>query len=281
MKKNQLIKPFLKWAGGKRQLLSEIRKYIPKRIKIYFEPFLGGGAVYFDIQPRNAVINDINQELINVYKVIKHNVDDLIIDLSKHINEKEYYYRIRDLDRTEEYVNLSPVEKASRIIYLNRTCYNGLFRVNSQGHFNVPFGNYKKPNFENKILLKAVSDFLNKIDVSILNDDFETVLEQAKKGDFVYLDPPYDPISDTSSFTGYDLNGFSTEDQVRLKKVFDKLNTKGCKVLLSNSGTEFIKDLYKGYINVIVTATRAINSDATKRGYIEELLVMNYDNKDS
>jgi len=281
MKKNQLIKPFLKWAGGKRQLLSEIRKYIPKKIKIYFEPFLGGGAVFFDIQPRKAVISDINQELINVYKVIKYNVDDLITDLSGHINEKEYYYKIRDLDRTEEYINLSPVKKASRIIFLNKTCYNGLFRVNSQGYFNVPFGNYKKPNFEDNILLKAVSDFLNKIDVSILNDDFEIVLEKAKKGDFIYLDPPYDPISDTSSFTGYDLNGFDTEDQVRLKKVFDELNTKGCKVLLSNSGTEFIKDLYKDYINVIVTATRAINSDATKRGYIEELLVMNYDNKDS
>jgi len=185
------------------------------------------------------------------------------------------------LDRTNEYVNLSPIEKASRIIYLNKTCYNGLFRVNSQGYFNVPFGNYKKPNFEDNILLKAVSDFLNKIDVSILNDDFETVLEQAKKGDFVYLDPPYDPISDTSSFTGYDLNGFDAEDQIRLKKVFDKLNTKGCKVLLSNSGTDFIKDLYKDYKNVIVTASRAINSDATKRGYIEELLVMNYDIKDS
>lgn len=274
--KNKLAQPFMKWAGGKRQLLPEIRKYIPKKFNTYYEPFIGAGAVLFDIQPKKAIINDVNIELVNVYNVIKNNVDDLIEDLKKHENDSEYFYSIRDLDRQEIYKDLTPIERASRVIFLNKTCFNGLFRVNSQGQFNVPFGKYKNPQIVNEIVLRAVHNFLTSNDITILNHDFEAVLENAKKGDFIYLDPPYDPVSDTSSFTGYSLDGFNRDDQIRLRNLFVELDKRGCKVLLSNSATEFVKDLYKDYHIEIVSATRNINSKASGRGKIDEVLVRNY-----
>lgn len=277
MTKNKLAQPFLKWAGGKRQLLPEIRKYIPKKINTYYEPFLGAGAVLFDIQPKKAVINDINTELINTYIAIRDHVDELINDLKKHMNEKEYFYAIRDLDRKEEFKKLSLVERASRIIYLNKTCFNGLFRVNSQGHFNVPFGKYKNPQIVNEIVLRAVHNYLNSNDITILNVDFEKAVENAKKGDFIYFDPPYDPVSDTSSFTGYSLYGFDKDDQIRLRDLFVELDKRGCKVLLSNSATDFIKDLYKDFHIEVVSANRNINANASRRGKIDEVLVMNYE----
>lgn len=277
MVKNKLLRPFLKWAGGKRQLLPEIRRLIP-RYKTYLEPFVGAGAVFFDIQPDKAIINDINNELINVYQVVKNNLHELIEDLSRHSNSEEYYYQIRDLDKTKEFFNkLSSVEKASRIIYLNKTCYNGLFRVNSRGCFNVPFGNYKNPRFIDVMTLRAVSEYLNTADISIYNIDFEEAVETAGQGDFVYFDPPYDPVSDTSLFTAYYLGGFDKKDQIRLKSTVDKLTKKGCKVLLSNSGTCFIKELYADYKIIPVVANRPINSAAAKRGSVEEVLVLNYD----
>jgi DNA adenine methylase len=223
-----------------------------------------------------AIVNDINFELINTYRVIKNDVDALITDLTKHINEKEYYYRLRDVDRTDEFSSLSPVERASRIIFLNKTCFNGLFRVNSQGQFNVPFGDYENPKIVNDIVLRAVCQYLTCNDITILNEDFETAVIQATKGDFVYFDPPYDPVSDTASFTGYNLDGFNRDDQVRLKQVFDALSKKNCKVLLSNSSTPFIRELYREYAIVTISANRAINSDALNRGKIAEILVMNY-----
>jgi len=271
--------PFLKWAGGKRYLLSEIHTLIPK-FTTYHEPFLGGGAVLFSLQPKKAVINDINSDVINVYKVIKENVEELIKELSKHRNESDHFYKIRELDRNEELFNkLSDVEKAARIIYLNKTCFNGLFRVNSQGQFNAPFGGYKNPNFINAEVLRAVSNFLNKNDVKILNEGFEKLLPKIKRGGFVYLDPPYDPVSDTASFTGYNLDKFDKEDQRRLKVFCDKLDKKGVKFLLSNSATNFIKNLYKDYAmgTEIVKVPRNINCDGTKRGKINEILVRNYD----
>ncbi|PAC34309.1 DNA methyltransferase [Caldifermentibacillus hisashii] len=278
MTKSRVIQPFLKWAGGKRQLLPEIRKYIPKRMGTYYEPFLGGGAVLFDLQPKKAVINDINSELINTYLVIKNNVDELIEDLRKHENTSDYYYKIRDLDRDKNrFSKLSDVEKASRLIYLNKTCFNGLFRVNSQGQFNVPFGRYKNPNIVNEFVLRAVSHYLNNNEVKILNGDFADAVSSAKKGDFVYFDSPYDPVSETASFTGYTLGGFNKDEQIRLRDLFVDLDKRGCKVLLSNSATDFIKDLYKDYHIEIVSATRNINSIATKRGKIDEVLVMNYE----
>lgn len=276
-KKNPLVQPVLKWAGGKRQLLPEISKYIPKKITTYYEPFLGGGAVLFHLQHKKAVINDFNTELINMYNVIKYNLEELIEDLEKHKNEEEYFYYIRALDRTIEFNNLTNVQKASRIIYLNKTCYNGLFRVNSSGEFNTPFGKYKNPNIVNEITLRAVSKYLNDNDVTLLNGDFEDALKNIRKGSFVYFDPPYYPISDSSSFTGYTLDGFSKEDQERLKKLCDKLTAKGVKFLLSNSSAPFILDLYKDYKVELVNATRSINSNGAKRGEINEVLVRNYE----
>lgn len=271
-----LLKPFLKWAGGKRQLLHEIQKLIPYSINTYYEPFIGAGAIFFNFQPNRAVINDLNSELMNVYQVIKDNLDSLLNDLPKHENSKEYFYHIRSLDREPGYLNMSAVERASRIIYLNKTCFNGLFRVNSKGYFNVPFGYYKNPKIIEAMLLRSVHEYLNTAHITILNTDFEDAVHEAKKGDFVYFDPPYDPVSDTSSFTSYNLDGFNKNEQKRLKSVIDDLTAKECKVLLSNSGTEFIKKLYQGYHIKTVYANRAINSVASKRGSVDEVLVMNY-----
>ncbi|WKB36584.1 DNA adenine methylase [Terrilactibacillus sp. S3-3] len=275
--KDRMVRPFLKWAGGKRQLLPEIRKCIPANFNTYFEPFVGAGAVLFDLQPERAVINDINNELINVYKVIRDGVEWLIDDLKQHHNEKDYFYSIRDLDRTDDYHKWQPAKKASRILYLNKTCYNGLFRVNKKGYFNVPFGNYRAPQIVNEKTLRAVHRYLNDNDVSLMRTDFESAVAQAGKGDFVYFDPPYDPVSETASFTGYSLDGFNRDDQLRLRDVFIELDKRGCKVLLSNSATDFIKEIYRQFPIRLVSAGRNINSVATRRGKIAEVLVMNYE----
>ncbi len=275
-----MLQPFLKWAGGKRQLLPEIRKYVPKRYKLYFEPFVGAAAVLFDIQPRAAIINDANAELINCYHVLKRDPEALIAKLSEHKenNDKKYFYRLRQLDREPSFALLSDIERAARIIYLNKTCYNGLFRVNSQGQFNVPFGNYTNPNIVDEVVIRAASRYLTEADVAISNDDFAAAVNGAGRGDFVYLDPPYDPVSDTSSFTGYNLNSFDKKEQRRLKDLCDDLTRRGCKVLLSNSATDFIRDLYGDrtrYTIVEVEANRNINSVGTGRGKINELLILN------
>ncbi|MGG7144418.1 DNA adenine methylase [Clostridium nigeriense] len=280
MKKNKIIlaAPVLKWVGGKRQLMSEIEKVLPKTYTTYYEPFIGGGAVLFELQPDKAVINDVNGELINLYNVIKDDVELLIEDLKKHENTPEYFYSIRELDRKKDkYENLSNVEKASRIVYLNKTCFNGLFRVNKAGEFNSPFGKYKNPNIVDEVTLKAVSKYFNKADIKILNGDFEASLKGIRKGAFVYLDPPYDPVSNSANFTGYDKGGFNRDEQIRLKKLCDKLDKKGVKFLLSNSATDFIKDLYKDYNIKIVKAKRAINSNGNARGEVDEVLVRNYE----
>lgn len=274
---NKLVRPFLKWAGGKRQLLPTIEKCLPKKYNTYYEPFVGGGALLFALQPKKAVINDSNSELINCYIVIRDSLDELIGDLKRHENEKNYYYAIRDWDRDEKFTQKTPVERASRIIFLNKTCYNGLFRVNSQGQFNVPFGSYKNPNILDVAVLKAVSKYLNENKIQILNQDFHQAVKNAKSGDFVYFDPPYDPISDTASFTGYDLKGFDKSEQIRLKKTIDELDSKKCHILLSNAYTDFIVDLYKNYNKTKISAIRAINSNAQKRGKVDEILVKNYD----
>jgi DNA adenine methylase len=270
------VVPFLKWAGGKRQLLPEIRKYTPNFYKCYFEPFLGAGAVFFDLQPKEAVINDSNEELINCYNVIKNNLEELIIDLSKHALTEDYFYRIREVDRNTNFKDLSKVERASRFIYLNRTCFNGLYRVNSKGYFNVPFGKYKNPNFQNFELLRNISVLLSQNDITIYNNDFRRALAGAGKDDFVYLDPPYDPLNKTSSFTSYQADTFGKSDQIRLKETFDELNSKGCKLMMSNSSTEFIEQLYQDYKIIRVKAGRLINSNASLRGQIDEFLIMNY-----
>lgn len=281
-KTNQQVKPFVKWVGGKRQLVPVlVEKHLPQEYNSnynsYYEPFLGGGALLFTLQLKKAVINDINSELINCYQVIKDSVDELIDDLKRHENNKNYFYAIREWDRNQDYKNKTSVQRASRIIFLNKTCYNGLFRVNSQGQFNVPFGKYKKPNILESDVLKAVNKYLNQNQIEILNLDFQEAVKDAKRGDFIYFDPPYDPVSDTADFTSYHITRFRREDQLRLKKTFDYLTSRGCKVLLSNAYTDFIVNLYKDYNQTKISASRAINSNANKRGKVAEILVKNYD----
>ncbi len=278
MKKNKLVSPIVKWVGGKRQLLPEIKKYVPKKMSTYYEPFVGGGAVLFDIQPSKAIINDINSELINLYQVVKDDVDALIEDLSKHKNESEYFYEIRSLDRNPiSYKNLTNIERASRIHYLNKTCYNGLFRVNQAGQFNSPFGRYKNPNIENPIILRAVSKYFNEANIEFRNMDFEDAIKGIRKGAFVYFDPPYDPVSDSANFTGYAKGGFDRDEQIRLKKLCDRLSKRGVKFLLSNASTDFILELYKDYEIEIIQAKRSINSNGGARGEVDEVLVRNYE----
>ena len=277
MAKNKLVAPVVKWVGGKRQLLSEISPLLPKRITSYCEPFLGGGAVLFSIQPSKAIVNDLNSDLITVYEVIRDDVEELIDNLKKHENSSEYFYTIRDMDRNKEtYAAMSKVERASRLIYLNKTCFNGLFRVNSSGEFNSPFGHYKNPNIVNEPVLRAVNKYFSSSNITFCNEDFAVTLGRISKGSFVYLDPPYDPVSDTANFTGYNRGGFDRNEQIRLKQCCDELTQRGVKFMLSNSATTFIKELYMDYDISIVQAKRAINSDASKRGAIEEVLIRNY-----
>ena len=279
MEKDPLVKPVVKWAGGKRQLLPKIKKEIPKKYSVYYEPFLGGGAVLFDLQPQKATVNDINEELINLYLVIRDNVDSLVIDLKKHKNDAEYFYKIRGLDRDKKkYSRLSEVERASRILYLNKTCFNGLYRVNQRGEFNVPFGDYKNPNIINEDLLRAVSNYFNKAKINLRCKDFAEAVAGIESGGFVYIDPPYDPISDSANFTAYDQGGFNRKEQKRLKELCDSLDRKGIKFLLSNSATDFILNLYKNYRVKIIQAKRAINAQGHRRGNVSEVLVKNYEN---
>lgn len=277
-KNNIPVLPFVKWAGGKKQLLSEIENHIPQQFSEYYEPFVGGGAVLFHLQPKRAVINDSNAELINLYTVIKESSEELIENLKQHKNEEKYYYHIRGIDRDKKkYQQLTHIQRASRIIFLNKTCFNGLFRVNSSGEFNTPFGFYKKPNIVNDIKIRAVSNYFSKNDIQIFNTDYEKSLSTIKKGAFVYFDPPYDPLSDSSSFTGYTKHGFGKNNQEQLRNVCDLLNDKGVKFLLSNSSTEFIRNLYKDYNIFSIKAKRAINAKGDGRGEITEILVKNYD----
>lgn len=277
-KHNPLCRPFLKWAGGKRQLLPELQKHVPKQFGTYYEPFLGGGALFLALQRPRAVVNDSNRELINCFEVVRDSVEDLLLTLEEHQahNAEEYYYAVRDWDRVADFMLRSPIQRAARIIYLNKTCYNGLFRVNAQGQFNVPYGRYTKPNIVDDGVLRAVSNYLNSAEVEFRCQDFVDATHDARKGDFIYFDPPYDPISDTAAFTGYDVNGFGKAEQDRLHQHFRELTTRDCLVMLSNAHTDFIKKLYTGFPCLTVEATRAINSVPQKRGKVEEVLVLNY-----
>ena len=278
MKKNKLVAPVLKWVGGKRQLLETFRPLLPKRITTYCEPFVGGGALLFALQPNTAYINDINPELILVYTVIKENVDGLIAELEKFENSAEQFYAVRDWDRDRGYYeSLSDVQKAARVLYLNKTCFNGLYRVNNAGEFNSPFGNYRNPNIVNAPVLRAVSAYFNSADIHMTTMDYADVLRNVPKGTFVYLDPPYDPVSETASFTGYSRGGFSRDDQIRLRECCDDLNARGIKFMLSNSATDFITEQYAAYNITIVQAKRAVNSVASKRGDVDEVVVRNYE----
>lgn len=274
--KNQ-IPTFVKWAGGKKQLIEQFKPFFPKEIKRYIEPFVGGGAVLFYVlktyKPKEVFIFDINEELINTYEVIRDDVENLIKELKKlkQLHSKETYYKIRE----EDPKLLSKLTSASRFIYLNKTCFNGLYRVNSKGGFNVPIGSYKNPLICPEEDLREISKLLH--NVKIINGSFEECLNYTKKGDFVYFDPPYYPLK-KESFTTYTKGNFLQKEQEQLKELFVKLDKKGCQVMLSNSDTKFIKDLYKDYEDKInfVKATRMINCDGRNRGKISEVVITTF-----
>ena len=266
--------PIVKWVGGKRQLMFELLKNMPENYNRYFEPFIGGGALFFELQPDNAYISDMNEELINLYQVVRDNVDELIADLQKHDISKDYFMEIRNIDRTDEYKNWSDVKKASRFIYLNRTCFNGMYRVNSKGEFNVPFGHYKNPRILDENNLINCSNLLQRTEIK--HADFSEILKKVKKGDFVYFDPPYVPLSETSSFTSYTKDGFDVDMQFKLRDVCDELDSLGVNFLLSNSDTKLVNELYENYNIKKVFASRQINANADGRGKITEVLVRNY-----
>ena len=266
--------PIVKWVGGKRQLMFELLKNMPKNYNRYFEPFIGGGALFFELQPDNAYISDMNEELINLYQVVRDNVEELVTDLQKHNIAKEYFMEIRNIDRTNDYRNWADVQKASRFIYLNRTCFNGMYRVNSKGEFNVPFGHYKNPRIVDENNLINCSNLLQRTEIR--HADFSEILTKVQKGDFVYFDPPYVPLSETSSFTSYTKDGFDIDMQFKLRDVCDELDSMGVKFLLSNSDTKLVNELYANYEIKKVFASRQINANADGRGKITEVLVRNY-----
>lgn len=268
---------FLKWAGGKRQLLPVLRAHLPPGFKNYYEPFVGAGALLFALQPAQAVINDLNHDLMTCYRVLQQYPQRLIAHLCQHRNDKEYFYSIRALDRDPAYAQMGDIERAARLIYLNKTCFNGLFRVNRQGHFNAPFGHYRNPNIVNAEGLWAVHRYLSRNRLTILNVDFEEAVQTAQRGDFIYFDPPYDPCSDTASFTHYQAGGFGRQEQYRLMEVVTELTRRGCRVMLSNSATDYIRALYRDFRIIRVSAHRMINAVASGRGKIDELLITNYD----
>lgn len=272
------ITPIVKWAGGKTQLLREITLLLPtEAITTYCEPFLGGGAMFFCIQPGVAYINDINSGLMNVYNVIKYYPETLIAELSGYENTAEFYYQIRGLDRNfERFAALSAVKQAARFIYLNKTCFNGLYRENKQGQFNVSYGKYKNPNFVNAPGIRSMSQYFNAANIIFTSVDLSQVLNNLPSGTFVYLDPPYDPVSETSNFTNYTKYGFTKEDHKRLHECCDALTARGIKFMLSNSDTDFIRSLYAGYNITEVLAKRFINCNGNGRGTVKELIIRNY-----
>jgi DNA adenine methylase len=275
-------RPFVKWAGGKAQLLEAFERFFPANFGVYHEPFLGGGAVFFHLVNRRArfeaILSDTNAELINAYRVIKGQVDDVITLLENHRAEyradpRNYFYSVRASEPEPK------VERAARLIFLNKTCFNGLYRVNKKGEFNVPCGWYLDPSIFDEENLRSVSTALGWSDTKLRVADFEEATKDAKKGDFVYFDPPYHPLSKTSSFTGYTREDFTEKDQERLATKFRELDRKGCLVMLSNSYTPRVFDLYEGFEIQTVHATRMINCKAEGRGKIKELIVRNYGDK--
>ena len=281
---NQILvtpKPFVKWAGGKRQLIPILNENLPKTMGTYFEPFLGGGALLFHIlkerDGQKCGISDLNSDLVLAYTTIRDKIEMVIDSLKNHTknyqkNSKSYYYSIRESNPR------SAVEKTSRLIFLNRTCFNGLYRVNSKGKFNVPLGRYTNPNIVNEENIRSVSQVLQSRKVSIKCRDFEAVLDDAKKNDLVYFDPPYQPVSNTANFTSYTNKSFTYDDLKRLVKLCLKLDSKGCKVLLSNSNSQEVADMFteKQWRLEKIEANRSINSNSKKRTGHYELLIKNY-----
>jgi len=276
-------RPFVKWAGGKGQLLQQLEQHFPRSFSTFYEPFLGGGAVFFRLvesRPRfNAVLSDVNAGLINAYDVVKKRAQELIKKLVLHeakykLAPKKYYYQVRAEEPSDN------VGRAARLIFLNRTCYNGLYRVNKAGKFNVPFGRYKNPTICDQENLLTVSHVLQWSNAKLLAVDYKKATKEAGKEDFVYFDPPYQPVSATANFTGYTNSGFSFHDQVHLGEWFRELDKRGCRVLLSNSDMEKVREIYAGYGLQEVEALRAISCKADGRKGHTELIISNYMRKE-
>ena len=273
-------KPFVKWAGGKRQLMSELEKNFPTKFGTYLEPFLGGGAVMFDLLAKNSNlkcnVSDLNSDLVLAYVTIRDRLGRLIESLENHSKNYHkdstgYYYEVRKQEPKNQ------IEKVSRLLFLNKTCFNGLYRVNSKGKFNVPLGRYTNPNIVNKENLETVSKALQSEKIKISCRDFESVISDAKKGDFVYFDPPYQPVSDTANFTSYTHRDFTEDDLERLADLANQLNSKGCKVILSNSNSKTVKKLFSSEWKIKeIKANRAINSNSQKRTGHKEIIIRNY-----
>jgi DNA adenine methylase len=273
-------KPFVKWAGGKRQLMSELEKNFPIKFGTYLEPFLGGGAVMFDLLAKNSNlkcnVSDLNSDLVLAYVTIRDRLGRLIESLENHSKNYHkdstgYYYEVRKQEPKNQ------IEKVSRLLFLNKTCFNGLYRVNSKGKFNVPMGRYTNPNIVNKENLEIVSKALQTEKIKISCRDFESVINDAKKGDFVYFDPPYQPVSDTANFTSYTHRDFTEDDLERLVDLANRLDSKGCNVLLSNSNSKTVKKLFSSEWNITeIKANRAINSNSQKRTGHKEIIIKNY-----
>lgn len=272
-------KPIIKWAGGKARLLPTLLPMMPEDTSDYVEPFAGGLAVLFAIAPQTAHINDNNPELVNLYEVVRDAPAALVEALGRHAkdNSESHFYDVRALDRdAETFEALSRVERAARFVYLNKTAYNGLWRVNSKGQMNAPYGRYKRPAIVNADGIRAAHEFFADRDVVFTTGDFADTLPHIKCGTFVYLDPPYDPISKTAAYTGYTPGGFGREDQERLRDYCDELNERGASFMLSNADTEFINCLYHGYHIVKVKAPRAISCKSDGRKAVSEVVVTNY-----
>lgn len=279
MQLEHTVDPFLKWAGSKRKITGLLARFAPERLESYFEPFLGSGALFLHLaqkRPRfKAVLSDSNEDLISVYKIVRDNVQELIEILKLHEENyyktpEEYFYYIRD-----SYNALTDLDKAGRLIFLNRTCYNGLYRVNKSGLFNVPHGTYNHPSICQHSRLNSVSDILNKADAEIVCADYGSIIRRCEKGDFVYLDPPYLPVTRTASFKNYTIDNFGFLEQIKLAQEFRSLSSKGCTVLLSNSNSPSIVDLYSNFYSFTISTTRPINCNASKRSHHQELLISN------
>jgi len=273
--------PFIKWVGGKRGLLSQILPLIPKKFNNYFEPFVGGGALFFELyslgllKDKNIYLFDINAELINTYNMVKNNPTLLIneLEIFKEKHSKEFYYEVRAWDREDNYLEIDALIRAVRFIYLNKTCFNGLYRVNKKNQYNVPIGNYKNPNICNTEVIYSASEALQ--NATILNTSYKDVTKYATEDDFVYFDPPYHPLTETSSFTSYSEHEFLENEQFELFELFDELSEKNVNVVHSNSDTKFIKELYNKYQINEMKANRFINSKSSGRGKISEVLIRN------
>ncbi|MBU4693656.1 DNA adenine methylase [Mycoplasma zalophidermidis] len=274
------MKPFVKWAGGKAKLIPKIKSKMPTKYNKYIEPFVGGGALFFHIQPKDFIINDINSELIDTYKCFtnKRNYNGLIKILENHAqnHNDEYFYEIRNLDRDSNFSLLTRPERAARLIYLNKSCFNGLYRVNKKGFFNVPSGKKNIVKLFDNGNFDSIYRLLNGKNKYIYNSDFEKVLKLAQTGDFVYLDPPYADLNERKSFTSYTKDNFYIDDQIRLKNIVDSLTKKDVKVMISNHGSDFIKELFKDYNIETIYVKRLIGSNVNTRKDVEEVLITNY-----